>query len=285
MVTRTAANDRGRLWLTIKSCNFNPLRLALQAICAPPRHTTPMGLPSFLPARRNNFSLRKQVKELLREEETCKADRRAPLRDPHHIQVVLHAVQPEPRTFPRRAAPSRTSLSPRNQTPKPKTQSLLLAPRHPEFSLRCAIQNLPQGSSRAAKTQNLLLAPRNLEPSLRSQIPSLPGLNRSALVVMAACRYTWLRCPTTSHTGTGIHTFSPWLRCYLIMGTDSMLPGVYVRVAGARCQISPWRSFVHALNGMWQDCSLTRLQSDENKTTGWSLGSDRGPPKRRLRSC
>jgi len=44
------------------------------------------------------------------------------------------------------------------------------------------------------------------------------------------------------------------------MGTDSMLPGVYVRVAGARCQISPWRSFVHALNCMWQDCSLTRLQ-------------------------
>jgi len=29
------------------SCNFNLLRLALQAICAPPRHTTPVGLPSF----------------------------------------------------------------------------------------------------------------------------------------------------------------------------------------------------------------------------------------------
>ena len=46
-VTGTVANGQGRLWLTITSCNFNLLRLALQAICAPPRHTTPVGLPSF----------------------------------------------------------------------------------------------------------------------------------------------------------------------------------------------------------------------------------------------
>jgi len=46
-------------------------------------------------------------KKLLREEETCKTDRRAPIYnecDPHHIQILLHAVQPGPRTFPRRAA-------------------------------------------------------------------------------------------------------------------------------------------------------------------------------------
>jgi len=59
-----------------------------------------MGLPPFLPARRNNFSLRKQVTfNLLREEETCKTDNSTPLYTMSailHIQILLHAAQPEP---------------------------------------------------------------------------------------------------------------------------------------------------------------------------------------------
>jgi len=41
------------LWREI-ICNFNPLRVTLQAICAPPRHTTPMGFPSFPTAKQSN---------------------------------------------------------------------------------------------------------------------------------------------------------------------------------------------------------------------------------------
>ena len=40
-------------------CDFDLLRLTLQAICAPPRRTTPMGFPSFLSAERS-----KRTKEI-----------------------------------------------------------------------------------------------------------------------------------------------------------------------------------------------------------------------------
>jgi len=40
-------------------CDFDQLRFTLQVICAPPRRTTPMGLPSF-PSAENVFAPRKQ---------------------------------------------------------------------------------------------------------------------------------------------------------------------------------------------------------------------------------
>jgi len=54
----------------------------LQTICTPPRHTTPMGLPSFPSAGRNNFSLRKQV-----------AVNSIVLQD-YRLYALLHAVPP-----------------------------------------------------------------------------------------------------------------------------------------------------------------------------------------------
>jgi len=90
------------------------------------------------------------------EEESCKTDNSAPLYihnecDPQRIQILLHALQPEPRAFPHRAAqPAEPSLiAPRNQNPEAEA-----------YSSRRAIQNVPDSS-------------------------------RSALVVTAAaCRYT-----------------------------------------------------------------------------------------------
>ena len=63
-VVVTVPVHRGReigLWREI-ICNLNLLRLTLQAICAPPRRTTPLGLPSLPSAKQI-----KRTKEILQQ--------------------------------------------------------------------------------------------------------------------------------------------------------------------------------------------------------------------------
>ena len=79
---------------------------------------------------------------MLREEEACETDNSEPLYTMStilHIQILLHTVQPEPRTFPRRATrtfPRRaTRTFPRRvaRTPKPKTSShRAIKPKEPK---------------------------------------------------------------------------------------------------------------------------------------------------------
>jgi len=61
---RSARSRRcgSRSWWREMICNFDLLCSALQAMYTPPRHTTPMGFPSFQTTRNNKTENRKQNK-------------------------------------------------------------------------------------------------------------------------------------------------------------------------------------------------------------------------------
>jgi len=137
-----------------------------------------------------------------------------------HIQILLHAVQPEPEPF-LAAQPNQQNLSsPRNQNlslPRNQNQQNLSSPRNQTLLLAAQLEHktkdllVPRNQTQKPEAYSLHSAIQNPRPSLRRAIQNVPDSSRSGLVVTAAaCRY--------SEEGTGIGT--SWESVYGVDGRD-----------------------------------------------------------------
>jgi len=106
--------------------------------------------------------------KLLREEETCKTDNSAPLYTMStilHIQILLHTVQPEPRTFPRCA----TRTFPRRATRTFPRRATRTSPRRATRTFPCrAARTFPRRAVRTPKPKTSLrraIKPKEPKPT------------------------------------------------------------------------------------------------------------------------